>query len=66
MNHPLHLSRLPPIPKALADKLEEYYPVAMPNLTDPDRLIFFKAGQVDVVRFIRQEYEFQQRQESLM
>lgn len=64
MTPPDALSSLPPIPKALVERLEEIYPTAAPRLDDPDRLIWKRLGEVDVVQFLRREYDFQQQRES--
>jgi len=38
---------------ALIDALDEIYPDRAPNLDDPDRVIWVKAGQSSVVSFLK-------------
>ena len=49
-----------PIPRALVQELSERFPDRMPDLRVSDREFGFKAGQVDVVRFLREQMEAQQ------
>ena len=52
----------PPLSEAMIDRLDRLYPSACPTLTDPDRLIWIKAGQRSVVDFLRSRFEEQQTQ----
>ena len=42
---------LPPVGKALADKLDEIFPSRAPDIKDEDRLIWFKAGKGQSLSF---------------
>ena len=50
---------LPPVGKALADKLDEIFPSRAPDIKDEDRLIWFKAGQRSVVEFLLEHHRKQ-------
>jgi hypothetical protein len=39
--------------------LERHFPDRCPELSDPDRNVWFKAGQVSVVRFLKRVFEEQ-------
>jgi len=49
----------PPIPPELLAALEARFPDRVPNPNDPDRLIWRKVGNVEVVRFLRETFEEQ-------
>lgn len=51
--------KTPVIPKALIEYLERLYPDRTPDLTDSDRMVWYNAGRVSVVRKLRAEYEKQ-------
>tara|TARA_R110000787_G_scaffold186566_4_gene298280 strand:+ start:5512 stop:5736 length:225 start_codon:yes stop_codon:yes gene_type:complete len=53
----------PHLSKTLLVKLELIFKDTCPTLVMKDREIWFRCGQVDVVRFLRQEYERQQNPE---
>ena len=50
---------LPPIPKKLIDKLEEIVPEKCASLSMTDREIWFYAGKRELVRIIKQHYDYQ-------
>ena len=50
---------LPPIGKALAEKLNEIFPSKPPDLSDEDRTIWWKAGQMSVVDFLIEHHKKQ-------
>lgn len=52
----------PHISKALIEKLEKIFPPRCPTLTMSDRDVWFMCGQVDAIRYLRQQYE-RQREE---
>ncbi len=54
------VSTLPYIPPELVEYLEKLYPDASPRLDTPDRSIWWKAGEVSVVRHLRSVLEEQQ------
>lgn len=49
----------PTVTKALVAQLEALYPNRCPEITDPDRLIWLKAGQRSVVTFLSSRYREQ-------
>lgn len=49
-------SQFPEVSQALIDELDRLFPEACPNLSDPERSIWFKVGQRDVVRFLKQKF----------
>jgi hypothetical protein len=53
------MENLPQIPKKLIDTLEELIPERCPNLSLPDREIWFYAGKREVVRILKDHYENQ-------
>ena len=53
---------LPPVGKALAEKLDEIFPSRPPSITDEERLIWFKAGQRSLVEFLIEHHKKQQEQ----
>ena len=52
---PAAMSYLPPIDEALVRVLAEQFPDVAPDIDWSDREIMFKAGQVSVVRWLRQK-----------
>jgi hypothetical protein len=50
----------PAVSKSLVDRLDTLYPDRCPEMTDPDRLVWLKAGQRSVVVFLRSRYDQQQ------
>jgi hypothetical protein len=55
----LPMDRLPSVSPELIEYLEKLYPDHSPSLKTPDREIWFKAGQVDVVRHLRRLFDYQ-------
>jgi len=51
----------PAVSKALLAALNERFPVQCPNLSDTERMVWFKAGQRQVVDFL---FEQLRRQEA--
>lgn len=49
----------PQVTKALIRKLEEIFPDRCPEIAQSDREIWWKAGQVSLVRYLRIEHERQ-------
>ena len=54
--------QFPSVTEALLNRLDRLYPAACPAMTDPDRLIWIKAGQRSVVEFLRSRFEEQQKE----
>lgn len=52
---------VPQIDKVLIEYLETLYPDKYPNIDTPDKEVWFKAGQVSVVRFLKSKLEEQHR-----
>jgi hypothetical protein len=50
---------LPPVTERLVTGLEELFPNTRPELSETDREVWFKAGQVSVVQFLRDVHERQ-------
>lgn len=50
-----------PVTQELVEYLEELFPPKCPHLTQPERDIFFYAGQVKFVEMLRSALEYQQR-----
>jgi len=50
----------PQVTKALLVRLEQIFPDRCPDLNTAEREIWFKAGQINVVSYLRVEYERQQ------
>jgi len=46
--------------KALIEYLEELYPDKAPDLSMEEKLIWFSAGQVSVVRHLKDQYNLQE------
>lgn len=51
------MRRFPGFTKEQLEWLEEVFPERSPHITDTDREIWVKVGQVEVVRRLRKEYE---------
>lgn len=51
--------RLPLISEAMCVALEQLFPDTVPSPADPERDIWRKVGNVEVVRFIRDEFNNQ-------
>lgn len=51
---------LPVIPLDLLEELEKRFPPRNPSPEWPDRKIYFEAGKVEVIQFLRSQYEVQQ------
>jgi hypothetical protein len=56
-------SNVPLISLGIVEYLEALYPDRAPNITDTERMVWFKAGQVDAAKKIRHQYEIQNRLE---
>jgi hypothetical protein len=54
---------LPALSKDLIDKLDKLYPDKCPQLTDDDRMVWFKTGQRSVINYLRQIYDEQIEQD---
>ena len=52
-------TNFPAVPKRLLERLERLFPNECPQLDDPEREIWFRAGQHAVVRVLRAEHERQ-------
>jgi hypothetical protein len=50
----------PILDKALIEYLEELYPDKAPDLSMEEKLIWFSAGQVSVVRHLKDQYNLQE------
>lgn len=57
---------LPPIPKDLVEALEARFPVRPPSLKDPEREVWFKAGQLDLVAFLRVNLNKQEKSQRVL
>jgi len=51
---------IPPIDKQIVDYLEEVYPDRAPDISMEEKLIWFTAGQVAVVRHLKDQYKLQE------
>jgi hypothetical protein len=49
----------PQIPLEIVEWAERLFPDRCPSLEDPDRKVWYLAGQASVARKLRQEYEAQ-------
>ena len=47
---------MPLISEAMINRLEQLYPDKCPDLTNTEKDVWFKSGQVSVIRFLRQIY----------
>jgi len=54
----------PHLSKTLVTRLEAIFPDSCPTLGMKDREIWYRCGQVDIVRYLRCEYERQQENRS--
>ena len=50
---------MPAISEAMIKRLEQLYPDKCPDLTNTEKDVWFKSGQVSVIRFLRQTYNDQ-------
>ena len=53
---------LPLLSKDLIDKLDKLYPDKCPQLTDDDRMIWYKTGQRSVINYLKHIYDEQLQQ----
>ena len=53
---------MPLISEAMIKRLEQLYPAKCPDLTNSEKDVWFKSGQVSVIRFLRQTYNEQLQQ----
>ena len=56
---------MPLISEAMINRLEQLYPDKCPDLTNSEKDVWFKSGQVSVIRFLRQTYNDQLQQNIL-
>ena len=56
---------MPLISEAMINRLEQLYPDKYPDLTNTEKDVWFKSGQVSVIRFLRQIYNDQLQQNIL-
>ena len=56
----------PPVAEALVVALDSLFPDKCPSLGDPDRLIWVKAGQRAVVRFLAEKLREQQETNNVL
>jgi hypothetical protein len=56
---------LPAISETLVKRLEKLFPDKCPDLTNTEKDVWFKSGQVSVIRFLRQTYNEQLQQNIL-
>lgn len=52
---------VPTVPLELLEELERRFPNQCASIDDCDRMIWMKAGRNDVVNFLRNQYERQNR-----
>jgi hypothetical protein len=52
-------SKFPIVPKELLEVLEKRFPDKAPDLTDNIDAVRFSSGQVNVVRFLRYQFNLQ-------
>jgi len=50
---------LPTLSKNLIDKLDKLFPDKCADLTDDDRMVWYKSGQRSVINYLRQIYDEQ-------
>ena len=48
---------LPALSKNLIDKLDKLFPDKCADLTDDDRMVWYKSGQRSVINYLRRWYE---------
>jgi hypothetical protein len=53
------MEKFPPVSSELLAALEKAFPDQVPNTTDSDRKIWTKVGNVEVVRFLKTQFEAQ-------
>lgn len=51
----------PPIPELLLTELEKIFPATYPDLKQPDRELYAKAGEGRVIQFLRHRFEEQNK-----
>jgi hypothetical protein len=51
---------IPPITEDIIKYLEEVYPDKAPDISMEEKLIWFTAGQVAVVRHLKEQYKLQE------
>ena len=56
---------LPAISETLVKRLEKLFTDKCPDLTNTEKDVWFKSGQVSVIRFLRQTYNEQLQQNIL-
>ena len=56
---------MPLISEAVVKRLEKLFPDKCPDLTNTEKDVWFKSGQVSVIRFLRQTYNEQLQQNIL-
>lgn len=49
----------PPVSLELLNALKERFPDQVPNVTDSDRTIWTKVGNVQVIRFLQEQFKEQ-------
>jgi|TARA_A100001011_G_C14317601_1_gene848725 hypothetical protein len=54
------MNPVPYIEKSVVDYLDSLYPDCAPDLSMEEKLIWFKAGQVAVVRHLKDQYNLQE------
>lgn len=47
------MDRFPYVDPALVEALAQLFPDQVPDISDPDRKVWLRVGQVSVVRFLR-------------
>jgi hypothetical protein len=62
----LESAPFPPVTEALVVALDKLFPDKCPSLGDPDRLIWVKAGQRAVVRFLAEKLREQQETNNVL
>ena len=50
---------IPKLDNVLIEYLEQLYPDKYPNIDTPDKEVWYKAGQVSVIRFLKKKLEEQ-------
>jgi hypothetical protein len=56
------LDNFPHVTKVLVDRLDQLFPDKCPRLDDPERRVWFSAGQASVVTFLKTVLKEQQEQ----
>lgn len=51
----------PPIPEVLLTELEKLFPATYPDLKQPDRELYAKAGEGRVIEFLRRKFDEQNK-----